>query len=148
MGEISSATNAWPVVYATTNGSGPSVKAAQSGSGFGIYSQISNAANTAPAVYGATDGTGAAVQGAQTGNSGNAVNGKISNAKNTSAAIMGTGSSIGRGGQFAGGAAQIRLIPGGTRPKSGQRGDLFVDSAGHLHFCKTGGATASWVQLA
>ena len=52
------------------------------------------------------------------------------------------------GGQFAGGAAQLRLVPAGTRPTSGQTGDLFVDTNGHLHYCKAGGSTASWVQLA
>jgi hypothetical protein len=148
MGQISSAPNAFPVVYATTNGSGPPVKAAQSGTGYGVYSQITNTANTQPAVYGATNGTGAAVRGAQSGKSGNAVVGKVSSSSNASPAILGTGSSIGRGGQFSGGAAQIRLIPGGTRPISGQTGDLFVDSSGHLHYCTAGGATASWVRLA
>ena len=49
---------------------------------------------------------------------------------------------------FSGGAAQLRLVPGGTLPKSGTTGDLYVDSAGHLHYCKAGGSTATWVQLA
>jgi hypothetical protein len=148
MGEISSAASAWPVVYATTNGSGPALKAEQSGAGYGSYSQITNAANTQPAVYGGTNGTGAAVRGAQTGKSGNAIVGRVSNSSNASPAILGTGSSIGRGAQFAGGAAQVRLVPGGTRPTSGQTGDLFADASGHLHYCKAGGTTASWVQLA
>jgi hypothetical protein len=64
------------------------------------------------------------------------------------AAISGTGSAMGRGGQFTGGAAQVRLVPGGTLPMSGQTGDLFVDSGGHLHYCRTGGSAATWVQLA
>jgi hypothetical protein len=148
MGEISSAASAWPVVYGTTNGSGPALKAGQSGTGYGTYSQITNTANTQPAVFGGTNGTGPAVRGAQTGKSGNAVVGKVSSSSNASPAILGTGSSIGRGGQFSGGAAPVRLLPGGTRPTSGQTGDLFVDSSGHLHYCKAGGPTASWVQLA
>jgi hypothetical protein len=41
-----------------------------------------------------------------------------------------------------------RLVPGGTVPTSGQTGDLFVDSSGHRHYCRTGGTTATWVQLA
>jgi hypothetical protein len=148
MGQISSAVNAWPVVYATTNGSGPALKAAQSGTGYGIYSQITNTANTQAAVYGGTNGMGPAIRGDQTGKSGNAVVGRVSNSSNAAPAILGTGSSIGRGGQFSGGAAQVRLIPGGTRPTSGQTGDLFVDSSGHLHYCKAGGSAASWVRLA
>jgi hypothetical protein len=148
MGQITSATNAWPVAYATTNGSGPAVKAAQSGTGYGVYSEVTNTANTLPAVYGATNGRGAAVRGAQTGKSGSAVLGTVSGSSNASPAILGTGSPIGRGGQFGGGAAQLRLVPGGTRPTSGQTGDLFVDSSGHLHYCTSGGSHASWVQLA
>ena len=148
MGQISSAGSAWPVVYATTNGSGSALRAAQSGTGYGMYSQVTNTANTQPAVYGSTNGTGAAVRGDQTGKSGNAVVGRVSRRTNPSPAILGTGSSIGRGGQFAGGAAQVRLVPGGTRPTSGKTGDLFVDKSGHLHYCTAGGATARWVRLA
>jgi hypothetical protein len=147
VGQISNSASAWPVVYATTNASGPALKAAQSGTGYGVDSEIANPANVQPAVYGATNGTGPAVQGAKTGKSGSAVFGKVSNSKNASPAILGTGSSIGRGGQFAGGAAQLRLVPGGTRPTSGQTGDLFVDSGGHLYYCKAGGSTATWVRL-
>ena len=148
MGQVSKAASPWPVVYATTNGSGPALKAAHSGTGYGTYSEITNTANTRPAVYGATNGTGAAVRGAQTGKSGNAIVGRVSSSSNVSPAIVGTGSPSGRGGQFAGGAAQVRLVPGGTRPKSGQTGDLFVDSSGHLNYCKSGGSAATWVQLA
>jgi hypothetical protein len=147
-GEISSAGSAWPVVYATTTGSGPLLKAAQSGTGYGVDSEISNTANAQAAVYAATNGTGEAVRGVQNGKSGNAVYGRVSNSKSASAAIVGSGSPAGRGGQFAGGVAQIRLVPGSTLPTSGQTGDLFVDSSGHLHYCRAGGAHATWVQLA
>lgn len=58
-------------------------------------------------------------------------------------------STHGRGGIFAGGAAQIQLSPAGsTHPKSGQRGDLYADAAGRLWYCKTTGATAAWHQIA
>jgi hypothetical protein len=147
-GQITNTGNAWPVVYATTNGSGPAVKAAQSGTGYGVYSQIANTANAQPALYGATNGTGAALRAAHSGRSGNAVSAQVLNASNGAAAVVGTGSSSGRGAQFTGGAAPLRLVPGGARPTSGQRGDLFVDSNGHLHFCRTGGSIATWVQLA
>lgn len=48
----------------------------------------------------------------------------------------------GRGGQFTGAKAQVRLQPAtaATHPSSGQRGDLFVDKSGRLWFCK-GGST-------
>ena len=117
---ITNSASAWPAVYATTNGSGAAFNGAQSG-------------------------TGPAVQGAQTGKSGSAISGQVSNSTNASAAILGTGSSIGRGAQFAGGVAQIRLVPGSAHPASGQRGDLFADSNGHLYFCRAG---TDWARLA
>lgn len=58
-------------------------------------------------------------------------------------------SSHGRGGIFAGGAAQVQLTPAGSsHPKSGQRGDLYADAAGRLWYCKKTGATATWHQIA
>lgn len=53
----------------------------------------------------------------------------------------------GRGGQFHGAAAQVRLLPSKatSHPSSGQRGDLFVDTSGRLWFCR-GGTT--WKQIA
>ena len=89
-----------------------------------------------------------AVVSATTKGSGPALKAQVSNAKSASAAIVGTGSATGRGAQLAGGAAPLRLVPGGTRPTSGQTGHLFVDGSGHLHFCTAGGATATWVRLA
>jgi hypothetical protein len=52
----------------------------------------------------------------------------------------------GRGGQFAGSAAPIRLVPSSTtsHPASGARGDLYVDNAGRLWFCQVGGNPATW----
>jgi hypothetical protein len=56
-------------------------------------------------------------------------------------------SDLGRGGTFQGKKAQIRLkaSTAATHPASGYKGDLFVDAAGRLWFCK--GAT-TWTQLA
>ncbi|KAA1416822.1 hypothetical protein F0U44_16675 [Nocardioides humilatus] len=56
----------------------------------------------------------------------------------------------GRGGVFTGAAAQVNLTPGtvDTHPTSGTRGDLYVDSTGRLWFCKTGGTTATWAEVA
>jgi hypothetical protein len=55
--------------------------------------------------------------------------------------------SPGRGGEFVGKAAQVRLVPSTatTHPKHGQVGDLFVDKSGRLWFCK---GVATWKQLA
>jgi hypothetical protein len=56
-------------------------------------------------------------------------------------------SNAGRGGQFIGKLAQVRLYPStaSTHPASGARGDLFVDKSGRLWFCRGG---TSWKQLA
>jgi hypothetical protein len=58
--------------------------------------------------------------------------------------------SKGRGGVFGGNAAQIQLTPGtgATHPRSGSRGDLYADKNGRLWFCKKGGTTATWHQIA
>lgn len=60
--------------------------------------------------------------------------------------VFGYGPS-GRGGVFAGKAAQVRLIAStvSTHPSSGAAGDLFVDRYKRLWFCK-GGTT--WKQIA
>lgn len=98
---------------------------------------------------------------------GSLINGSLSSASavvagtntNTGAGVAGTNtatgpgvhgtSAHGRGGLFTGGAAQIQLSPAGsTHPASGQRGDLFADSAGRLWYCKTTGAKATWHQIA
>lgn len=56
--------------------------------------------------------------------------------------------SHGRGGIFAGGAAQIQLMPTATNsshPTTGQAGDFYVDASNSLWFCKGG---TKWVKLA
>ena len=65
--------------------------------------------------------------------------------------VHGSGAgSGGRGGIFNGGAAEVKLSPGSlsSHPKSGQRGDLYADNKGRLWFCKTGGTSATWHQIA
>lgn len=53
----------------------------------------------------------------------------------------------GRGVVASGGTAQLRLVPSSasTHPSSGALGDLFLDKAGRLWFCKGG---ARWKQIA
>jgi hypothetical protein len=57
-----------------------------------------------------------------------------------------TGIGGGRGGVFNGGSAQVRLIPStkSKPPAKGLPGDLFVDSAFRLWFCKGG---PNWVKV-
>lgn len=66
-----------------------------------------------------------------------------------SADPVGASTEPARGGVFAGTKAQIRLTPSkaSTHPTSGRRGDLFVDSAGRLWFCRSGGKNATWKQV-
>ena len=60
----------------------------------------------------------------------------------------------GYGGSFRGGQAPMRLQPSDSQgaPTTGARlsGEFYVDSAGDLYFCKTGGngTAAKWVKLA
>jgi hypothetical protein len=55
------------------------------------------------------------------------------------------------GGEFSGGAAQIRLVPGVTAgPPSGSShltGELYLDSNGDLYLCTSGGASPHWAKL-
>jgi hypothetical protein len=55
----------------------------------------------------------------------------------------------GRGGQFAGATAQIRLVPAAaaSHPANGVAGDLFADGSGRLWFCTKGGSAATWKQI-
>jgi hypothetical protein len=57
----------------------------------------------------------------------------------------------GYGGELKGGTAPLRLVPSKTagNPKSGahQRGELMVDSKGHLYLCVTGGSPGKWRKL-
>lgn len=52
-----------------------------------------------------------------------------------------------RGGHFSGTEAQVRLQPSGraTHPNKGRKGDLFVDRAARLWFCKGG---RNWKRMA
>jgi len=60
-------------------------------------------------------------------------------------------SPLGIGGAFAGGTAQLRLVPGATiGPPSGsthQMGELYLDSQGDLYLCTLGGASPRWTKL-
>jgi hypothetical protein len=55
-------------------------------------------------------------------------------------------SGSGRGGEFHGGRAQVRLAPSAaaTHPDSGKAGDVFVDASKRVWFCKGG---TRWARL-
>jgi hypothetical protein len=105
----------------TTSGGSGVIGRAQGAYGSGVIGRIENSGNSGAALYADTIGAGVAVQG-------------VAN------------NAAGRGGKFQGKAAQVQLVPNATaRPSSGQAGDLVVDSAKSLWFCKGG---SSWVKLA
>jgi hypothetical protein len=106
-----------------TQGAGPGLHGRGEGTGQGVWGEINDSSKTQAAIIGTTEGSGPAIEGR---------------------------SVRGRGGAFRGKKAQIRLIPSTatTKPSTGSRGDLFVDSSGRLWYCKTGGSTTGWKQLA
>ena len=144
-------------------------------SGIGVYGQGSGTTGTGVTGQGSTgvSGFGGAIGVSAQGVSGVQANGSATgvsaiggttglaataptavNASGTGTAGVGVRSSGagagGRGGVFSGAAAQIHLSPGSlpTHPASGKRGDLYADDKGRLWFCKSGGNTAVWHQIA
>jgi hypothetical protein len=158
-----------------TGGLGIGVWASHAGSGWGVYATSAsgigvNASGGAGTGVNAVGHTGVTASGSAVGLSasgpvaiqaaggaGQGVN--ATNDSGTLATIKavnsGTNSGIhatsnGRGGVFGGSLAQIQLTPGSgaTHPKGGSRGDLYADKNGRLWFCKKGGTTATWHQVA
>lgn len=123
----SNAASSQPAVYGATAGSGPGVFGSSYGTGPGVKGSSTHGA---PGMRGQNSSTGPGVHAVNTG---------------TGVGVWGT-SATSRGGWFSGGAAQVRLVPAdGAHPAAGLAGDLFVDSAKRLWFCKGG---ANWVQVA
>jgi hypothetical protein len=75
----------------------------------------------------------------------NGVYGYTSTAGGSGVVGAGVGTTT-RGGVFSGPAAQIQLTPGSgaTHPASGAAGDLYVDSAARLWYCK---GSTTWLEL-
>ena len=123
-----------------TGSDGIGVWGSQAGSGLGVYGSVASGIGVR-----ANGGTGTGVS--ALGATGVSATGSGTTGVGVSASASG---SSGRGGVFAGTAAQVQLSPGAksTHPKSGVRGDLYADSTGRLWFCKTSGSTASWHQIA
>lgn len=121
-----------------SNGVGYGMQGVHEGSGIGVYGTAWNPKGTGVRGQATTGvrGTGASA----TGGVGVLGEGNV--------AVRGNG--VTRGGVFKGASAQVQLAAGSgsTHPKAGQRGDLYVDNTGRLWFCKVGGSTATWKQLA
>jgi hypothetical protein len=113
------------------SGTGTSVHGVKYAEGHAVLGQVRSSSSTWAATVGLTEGVGPGLYGVNR---------------------VGTGDGIwaesrkGRGGRFWGKKAQIRLQPSTatTHPASGLAGDLFLDKAKRLWFCK-GGTT--WVRL-
>jgi hypothetical protein len=126
--------NGFNAVYARCGGGSP---------GNAVFGEVTGPLTPGNAVLGIHNGPGNCVFGYKpSGVSGDAVVG----VGQTGRGVLGVSTS-GRGGVFNGKKAQVQLqaSTATTHPSSGARGDLFVDNAGRLWFCK-GGTT--WKQLA
>ncbi len=109
-------------IYAESQGANDTFFAVNSGTTGhprAVTAYLANPSGTGSAIYGSTAGAGAGIEGR---------------------------SNQGRGGEFIGRVAQVRLLPGtGPHPAVGRTGDLFVDNHGNLWFCKDG---SHWKQIA
>ena len=84
---------------------------------------------------------------------GTGVWGEHKNPAATGIGVVGMADALGRGGQFTGGAAPVRMVPSAaaTHPTTGKVGDFFVDATARLWFCQkasAGAVPAVWEQLA
>ncbi len=99
------------------------------GFGAGLVAHLENPKNLSPAVAARTLGSGPGLE-----------------ASAASGAAVSASSATGPAVQLSSRVAHLRLVPGpGDHPAEGASGDLFVDAAGHLWFCRDPG---SWVRLA
>jgi hypothetical protein len=160
-----------------TGGLGIGIWGSQNGSGWGMYGSSAsgigvNASGGSGTGVSASGGTGVAAAGSTIGVTASGptavvATGNGATGVGVSASVTGTAPAVqaanassgagvqgasktGRGGVFSGSAAQVQLTPGtgSTHPKSGKRGDLYADKTGRLWFCKKGGTTATWHQIA
>jgi hypothetical protein len=146
-------------VLATTRGAGPAmlagvadatatattIEAAQTGLGIGVLAHIDNLTSDARALVASTRGFGQALL-AQVANAGSKAAALRAQTSGFGIAVD-AASALGIGGRFAGKTAPIQLVPStlASHPTSGSAGQLFVDRANRLWFCKGG---TNWHQLA
>jgi hypothetical protein len=65
----------------------------------------------------------------------------------TTGAVAGEHFGSGYGGQFKGGKAQLRLVPGSTEGRPGgahSKGEIYMGSKGALFVCVRGGTPGTW----
>ena len=124
----------------------------QTGSGyeaFGVMGQTDDAVGVMGigrigVVGESTFGGHGAVYGHHTGSSGYGVVGDGTGSGG--AGVLGR-NSVGYGGQFEGGKAQLKLKPAGNAGKpsgSHSKGEIYMDSAGALFVCTKGGTPGTW----
>jgi len=145
----------WGGYFSSANGHGAYGSTASTTSGAsGVLGEVTS---TSPGtgsvgVFGKNDGTNANGYGVRGYHAGGGYGGYFTSVSGTGAYASGTTVGIrgaggnGRGAVLSGATAQLSLSPASaSHPASGQRGDFFVDTSGHLWFCR-GGTT--WAQLA
>jgi hypothetical protein len=106
-----------------------------------LYAESTAATNVNGTITGVNDGAGIGVWG------------EHKNPAKAGIGVVGVGDTLGRGGQFTGGAANVHLVPGSaaTHPTTGKAGDLYVDHGARLWYCQkasTVSTPAVWKQLA
>jgi hypothetical protein len=129
----------------TTDNDGPTLELRQRGSGDGLYVHVDKGSNGNRAIFGRTFGSGIAVVAA--------IANPRSDATAAKGTTIGTGAGVegqsvyGVGGKFSGRTAQVHLVPSpaSTHPDRGAAGELFVDRANRLWYCRGG---SDWRQLA
>jgi hypothetical protein len=148
-------------VFAEGSGRGAAVHGSNGGTGAGIWGTSSGAgvvgqstkgdgvrgktSGQAAGVYGLNTSTGVGVR-ARSGGTG-----LIAESTGRNGLGLLAASPSGRGAQFSGGTAAIRLVPRGQAgaPKSGahHKGDLIVDARGALYICIKDGTPGSWKRV-
>ena len=125
---------------------GTTSDSANGSSGVAGIANPTDPSSIAVGVSGSTATTGTGGAGVQGTHAGAGPGGTFSSASGYGVYASGNN---GRGGSFGGKTANIRLRPNTahSHPVSGQAGDLFVDKANRLWYCKKGGTKATWVQL-
>ena len=106
-----------------------------------LYAQSHLSTNINGTITGVNEGHGIGVWGEQRNNTGSGFG------------VVGVGGTLGRGAQFTGGAASVRMVPSSaaSHPPTGKVGDFFVDASARLWFCKkssTSTVAAVWKQVA
>jgi hypothetical protein len=116
------------------------VASAPSGATIGVAGESDSSAGVGVRGHAANDALGVyGYSGGDAPPAGPVKTGVLGRADQDAASVGVRGSSAsGRGGVFAGRAAQVRLTPSSaaSHPASGQAGDLFVDRSGRLWLCK------------